>query len=195
MIRQIFKGVIMTLAPLLSVTSALADDNADSYNKALTKTHSKIIKNYETVPHIDSKGLSNMSPDEIILFDVREKDEYDVSHIEGAIWVDPDIDSSSFLQSYSDEIGDKIVILYCSVGVRSSRLAEKLKRQKTANTTARVYNLEKGIFGWHNEKRPLYHNTNTEKSSPTDYVHPYNFVWGRMVNRDELKSSEAASEE
>ena len=195
MIRQIFKGVIMTLASLLSVTSALAEDDAASYNKALTKTHSKIIKNYETVPHIDSEALSKMGPDEIILFDVREKDEYDVSHLEGAIWVDPDIDSSSFLQSYRDKIGNKTVILYCSVGVRSSRLAEKLKQRNEPNTPATIYNLEKGIFGWHNEKRPLYHKANTPQSSPTDYVHPYNYLWGRMVNRDELKRSEAASEE
>lgn len=177
------------------MSSAFATDEADSYNKALTKTHSKILKNYEAVPHIDSEDLSHMSQDEIILFDVREKDEYDVSHLEGAIWVDPDIDRSTFLQSYRDEIGDKTVILYCSVGVRSSRLAEKLKQLKAPNTPAKIYNLEKGIFGWHNEKRPLYHSVNSQQSSPTDYVHPYNFIWGRMVNRDDLKRSEAASKE
>jgi len=48
--------------------------------------------------------------------------------------------------------------------------------------SSKIYNLENGIFGWHNESRPLVVNSNA-----TDYVHPYNFVWGRMVNRKDLK--------
>jgi len=40
--------------------------------------------------------LSQMDEDSYIIFDVREKDEFEVSHIENSIWVDPSIDASSF---------------------------------------------------------------------------------------------------
>lgn len=177
--KQIKTTVFATflMSALLS-TSACADDTS---NKALVKTHAKISKNYEGVSHIDAQALSQMDEESYILFDVREKDEFVVSHIENSIWVDPSIKVSSFTQQYAELIGDKTVILYCSVGVRSSRLAEKLMSSMPETDKSQIYNLENGVFGWHNENRPL-----VSATSSTDYIHPYNRLWGRMVNRKSL---------
>jgi len=190
MIRLISTGLILLLVLLLSFNAAYAGDDMNE-NNALTKTHNKILKNYEDVLHIDADKLSEMKQEDVVVFDIREQDEFAVSHLEGAIWADPDIKASTFLKNYGEIIGDKAVILYCSVGVRSSRLAEKLQAEMTE--TAEIYNLEKGIFGWHNEKRPLYQTSITETVEPTDYIHPYNFVWGRMVNRGALKRTDISS--
>ena len=175
------KIIILTtcLIPFILSTSACADDTA---NKALDKTHGKITKTYEAVRHINSEALSSFDEESYLIFDVRERDEFAVSHIENSIWVDPSIDAASFYEKYAEQIGDKALVLYCSVGVRSSRLAEKLMTSGGPENSSKIYNLENGIFGWHNESRPLVVNSNA-----TDYVHPYNFVWGRMVNRKDLK--------
>ena len=125
-----------------------------------------------------------------MIFDVREAGEYAVSHIDGAVRVDPAITAEALLAQYGADMQDKTLVLYCSVGVRSSRLAQRLSNAAQFPQATPIYNLEKGIFGWHNEGRPLVM-ANGAVSSATDYVHPYNLFWGRMVNRKDLKRSKA----
>ena len=43
----------------------------------------------------------------------------------------------------------------------------------------RVYNLEGSIFKWANEHRPL-----VDRSGPASVVHPYNRIWGRLLDDD-----------
>jgi len=65
---------------------------------------------------------------------------------------------------------NKTVIVYCSVRGRSTHLAARSKAQLLEKGARDVVNLEGGgIFGWHNEKRPLVSATGT-----IDYIHPYN---------------------
>jgi len=42
-----------------------------------------------------------------------------------------------------------------------------------------IYNLEGSLFKWANESRPLVDNS----GSPTKLVHPYNNVWGRLLEK------------
>ena len=164
-------------------------DRVSTANTGLIKTHKKLLKDYERVPHISSEELMTMESEDYILFDVREKDEFMISHMKDAIWVDPSIDASSFMEKFRNEIGGKTLILYCSVGVRSTRLAEKLLASNTGMDVTQIYNLENGIFGWHNENRPIF-----QSQDSTDFIHPYNFRWGRMVNRKNLQRYETNGE-
>ncbi len=41
-----------------------------------------------------------------------------------------------------------------------------------------VQNLKGGIFRWHNQSRSLVNGSGT-----TDYVHPFNSEWGKLVKR------------
>ena len=161
---------------------AIASGSASTENKALEKTHVKISQNYKTVSHISASEVAERDETSYQIFDIRQKEEYQVSHIQNAIWVDPSISASSFYESFGPQLRGKAIILYCSVGVRSSRLAEKLMTGKSKNEVTTIYNLEKGIFGWHNESRPL-----THAGEVTNYVHPYNQIWGRMVNQKALR--------
>ena len=43
----------------------------------------------------------------------------------------------------------------------------------------RVYNLEGGIFEWANRGHPVY----DVRGNRTRGVHPYDRIWGRMLNR------------
>lgn len=183
--KSIKTAFVLAFCVLVPLTS-WANDIFSTKNKALTKTHTNIVRDYEIVEHINSEELSQMDNNNYILFDVRERDEFVISHIDGAIWVNPSMEVDEFIEKYSEQIVDKTLILYCSVGVRSSRLAEKLLKKVASPIITQVYNLENGLFGWHNESRPLIQKQdNSEKN--TDYIHPYNFIWGRMINRKELK--------
>jgi len=67
--------------------------------------------------------------------------------------------------------------VYCSVGRRSTELAERTKAQ-LLEKGADIVNLQGGIFGWHNENRPL-----TSAAGVTDFIHPYDEYWKRWVKR------------
>jgi hypothetical protein len=73
--------------------------------------------------------------------------------------------------------------VYCSVGKRSSHLAERLGPTLFENGAAGVYNVEGGIFGRHNDGEPL-----MRHASPTELVHPYNAYWSRYLKRRALTS-------
>jgi rhodanese-related sulfurtransferase len=107
---------------------------------------------------------------EAIYLDAREKAEYNVSHIENAIWVgydDFDIKTVKKLDK------SKTVVVYCSVGYRSEKVAKKL--EKAGFKT--VYNLYGGMFEWYNQGLPIVDN----QGESTDKIHTYNEKWGQWV--------------
>jgi len=118
----------LTLFTTLFFTSmnAYSGTKEQTSNKGLIETHSDISKKYKTVSHLKANDVAKMDENSYVIFDVREEEEHNVSHIKDAIWVDPSINASSFYEKFSQKIKGKTVILYCSVGVRSTRLAEKL---------------------------------------------------------------------
>ena len=105
-----------------------------------------------------------------LLIDVRTQEEYEVSHLPGAIWAETPSQIASALREVSDR---RAVVFYCSVGVRSSRAAAELVRSGRAN----VFNLQGSIFKWANEGRPLIANDRA-----VHVVHPYNERWGVLLN-------------
>ncbi len=143
----------------------------------LATVHDGIEIQFVQVAHIDGDSLSALRHESVVLFDVREVPEYSVSHLKDAIRVDPDMSAQDFVERYSDLSKGKTVIFYCSVGQRSSDLADRVQGDLISSGAKAAYNLEGGIFKWHNESRPLY----TSGTKPTAYVHPYDPVWGRMV--------------
>jgi len=159
-------------------TVAWAEDNA-----ALSQKHEKLIQAFPTVEHITAEALQGLETGSVMIFDVREVDEYEVSHIRQAIHVSPKISAENFLDQYRDAANGKTFIFYCSVGHRSSILAEKVQDKLIASGSGPIYNLEGGLFNWHNQNRPLV----TEQAESTDYIHPYNFYWGRMVNQKDKR--------
>ncbi len=84
-----------------------------------------------TIEHIDIPSVvENMSQpgNTQILFDVRTKEEFAVSHLPNAIRLDPDMDPRTFLDEYGDLLEQNQVLFYCSVGRRSTQLAERVTK-------------------------------------------------------------------
>ncbi|SNT16278.1 Rhodanese-related sulfurtransferase [Ekhidna lutea] len=123
----------------------------------------------KTVPLIKADSLKPKLAGVVIL-DTRSEEEYQVSHINGARFVDYDNFEVGQVSNISK---DTEVIVYCSVGYRSERVGEKLQKAGYTN----VKNLYGGIFGWKNEGFEVVGMNNL----PTDSVHVYNRLWGRWL--------------
>lgn len=130
--------------------------------------------NNDTVDYISVEELQEH--DNIIILDTRQWEEYQVSHLKNAIWA-----------GYDDFEMDKVVravpnkatpvVVYCSIGVRSEDIGEKLKRKGYSH----VSNLYGGIFAWKDKGYPVYN----AKGQVTEKVHAYSKYWGGLLTNAE----------
>jgi rhodanese-related sulfurtransferase len=128
--------------------------------------------NSESVPYIYVNELKTAG--ETIFLDTRKQVEYNVSHLKDAIWV-------GYKSFNEDDIIAKItdkntpVVVYCSIGVRSEDIGEKLQKLGYTN----VKNLYGGIFEWKNQGNSVY----KDSVSQTDSVHTFNKQWGKLLTQ------------
>jgi rhodanese-related sulfurtransferase len=108
-----------------------------------------------------------------IFLDAREPHEYGVSHIENALPVGYDDFEISSLTNVEK---NSPIIVYCSVGYRSEKVAEKLIEHGYTN----VSNLYGGIFEWKNQGFEV-----VDKNSSTERVHAFNKAWGIWLKKGE----------
>ncbi len=106
-----------------------------------------------------------------LLLDVREKEEYEVSHLKDAVLA---VSEREALKALEGIPPDRPVVLYCSVGYRSSEMAGFLQKRGFE----KVYNLEGSIFAWANEGKPVYRGEERVR-----VVHPYDRVWGKLLKK------------
>jgi 3-mercaptopyruvate sulfurtransferase SseA len=94
--------------------------------------------------------------------------------LKNAIWVGYNNFEISKINSVAFE---QEIIVYCSVGYRSSKIGVELTKFGFKN----VKNLFGGIFKWANEGRPLYND-----STQTVEIHAFNKKWGRFLTNPDL---------
>jgi len=143
---------------------------AEPPSQAMAAYTDTLKTKFPGVRTIAPSGLAAMEPSPLLL-DVREENEFAVSHLPGAVRAGRDP------VAQLRELGvksDAPVVVYCSVGYRSSVLAEKLQAAGFLN----VRNLEGSIFAWANEGRPL-----VNARGETAGVHPFNILWGRYLEK------------
>lgn len=121
-----------------------------------------------TAPTINVNELKNM--DNVILLDARARKEFDVSHLRGAIHVGEKSVDLNLLGNVKEE---DTIIVYCTVGYRSEKIAEKLIDAGYKNT----YNLFGGIFAWKNDDQEVVDNS----GRTTEKVHCYDKSWSLLL--------------
>ncbi len=127
-----------------------------------------------SVPLLGVDSLYRQAQDYIIL-DARTREEYEVSHIPGSVFLGyPDADPE-VMETLPK---DRPLLLYCSVGYRSERMAERLRK---AGFT-RVFNLYGSIFEWANRGYPL----ENGRGETTDTLHTYNRAWSKWVENPKV---------
>ncbi len=168
------KALILSLVVLFSVQTSFGQELVWS------NVLKDIRKRYPDVNQLSTDSLAIWLADEDrrqpLLIDAREPAEYEMSHLAGAIQIDPETTDFS---AFADLDKKTPIVVYCSVGYRSSKIADAL----TAEGFSNVSNLEGSIFTWANEGRPIVHD-----DTPTNTVHPYNKVWGMLLKK-ELRST------
>jgi rhodanese-related sulfurtransferase len=91
---------------------------------------------------MDSATLKQCLGDKnVVLVDVREPDEYQEAHIQGATL----IPLGSLSSEPMPEAAEKKLVLHCRSGKRSAYACEQLLAQ---SPELEVYNLEGGILAW-----------------------------------------------
>lgn len=139
------------------------------------KTLSKLLKQYNDngVPYISVQELA-MPDNKAVLLDARELTEYNVSHLKNAIYVGYDFFDVSKISALIKNKSTPLVV-YCSLGIRSEDVAEKLKKEGYTN----VKNLYGGIFEWKNDNRTVYN----AKEIETDSVHAFSQSWSKWLKK------------
>ncbi len=128
--------------------------------------------NDQTVPYVTVKELAGWS--DVLILDTREKREFDISHIRNAVFVGyKTFDIKTILRHHPDR--NKRIVLYCSVGIRSEDIGEKLIKAGYTN----VYNLYGGIFEWFQQDQPIFNSEN----NPVSIIHGYQPRYAKWLNR------------
>ncbi|MCX7546900.1 rhodanese-like domain-containing protein [Xanthomarina sp. F1114] len=134
---------------------------------------SELLKKHNThqIPYISVEELA-MPKTKAIILDAREYEEYQVSHLKNAVFVG----FNDFnLENTSKQIKNKqqTIVVYCSLGIRSENIAEKLSKAGYTN----IYNLYGGVFEWKNKGFDVY-DTNETK---TEKVHAFSPEWSKWL--------------
>lgn len=183
MVRRTSWGVIAAVATAAASAGAVLADGQqclEGLAREVARDHPRVGT---MIPEEFERRLGQR--EQPLVFDVRERAEFEVSHIPGAVHVDPDISVEDFMARYGELLDGRAVLMYCSVGVRSSILAARISREAMTRGAAGVYNLRGGVFAWHNTGRTLKH---APSRSATWKVHPYSRSWSRFLDFDNYVS-------
>lgn len=132
------------------------------------------VFNNGTVPYIQVSEA--VSKDSLVFLDTRKLEEFEISHLEQAIWVGYDQFDTQHLQNTIPNL-DSPIVVYCSIGVRSEDIGERLQEMGYTN----IQNLYGGIFKWKNSGYPVF----DVEGNETEKVHAYNRLWGRLLEKGE----------
>ncbi|MGY6647763.1 rhodanese-like domain-containing protein [Wenyingzhuangia sp. IMCC45574] len=156
-------GVLLFTILLSISVSAQHKTNNPKFDKMLNGLLS------HTVKEVTPEDVCNNK--EIIYLDAREKKEFKVSHIKNATWVG----FNTFkLKKVKDIPKDKKIVVYCTVGYRSEKIAEQLIKAGYKD----VSNLYGGIFEWVHKNQEV-----INKKGTTQEVHTYDSEWGQWLEK------------
>ena len=156
---------------LLLTNLACAQAPVDRPHLADKKFDSKVAQLIDfSVPVISVETLKQNKANYVLL-DAREKEEYNVSHIEDARFIGYKDFDDSRLEGVTK---DAKIVLYCSVGYRSEKIGEKLQKLGYNN----VYNLYGSIFEWVNQGNKVV----DKDGNVTQKIHTYNRNWSQWVD-------------
>ncbi|MBL4663707.1 MAG: rhodanese-like domain-containing protein [Flavobacteriaceae bacterium] len=139
------------------------------------KTLDKLLNQYNTrsIPYISVEELKmKMTSGLVTVLDAREYEEFAVSHIPSAIFVGYNTFSSEEIKTSITNKNQPIVV-YCSLGVRSEVIGEKLKKAGYTD----VRNLYGGIFEWKNKDYVVLNLEGNE----SDDVHVCSKLWSKWL--------------
>ena len=141
--------------------------------------------------HLKFRGVRQVTPEELVgwmrdryywadvlselrqvpplLVDARPEDQFTMSHIQGAVRLDP---VKPDLEVFTHVSRDQPLVVYDAAGVMGTAMVQGLNQAGFS----RVSNLDGGIFRWANEAHPI-----VSDSGAATKVYPVNWWWGRLL--------------
>lgn len=140
------------------------------------KTIEKTLERFNSgaIPYMVVEELKKDSVS--LILDTRKKEEFDVSHLKNAYWVGFEKFNVTKVQEQIPDTSTPLVV-YCSIGVRSEKIGEKLKAAGYSN----VKNLYGGIFQWKKQGGVVVDSLNQS----TERVHAFSKHWGKLLTNAE----------
>lgn len=159
---------LVALLPIALLLAAGCGGTSMSQLKALVRA------SFPGVPQMSVEELDRRLRDETppLIIDVREPFEYEVSHLPGAVHAQ----GKDIARQIADAEPERPIVLYCSVGYRSSAAVADLIQLNDPEIGGRVWNLEGSIFEWANSGRAVYRGENEVTE-----VHPYGRQWSNLL--------------
>lgn len=164
--------IVLAFAALATAAAAPADEERWEQTLRLVR------ETFPDVPQMSTERLAELleQGEDLVLLDARSEEEFETSHLQGALRAENFRSARDILEARGEK---PIVVVYCSVGYRSSRLARQLRSKGIDN----VFNLEGSLFKWANEGRPVHRGRQQVR-----FVHPFDEDWGELL--DEALRSE-----
>lgn len=110
------------------------------------------ISHAADTPRIDQASLLKRiekKDTSMVILDVRTPEEFAAGHVPGAINI-PYTHLPSRISEVADS-GDKDIVVYCTIGVRAERGAQRLRE----NGFTKLLHLDGDMKAWEAQKRPL----------------------------------------
>jgi rhodanese-related sulfurtransferase len=170
-ITQVAQAIILVLP--MSCAQSIPADKPDLKNADYDARLQRLLS--FSTPLIGVETLHEKLND-VYLLDTRSREEFEVSHIEGARYLGYRNLEESALEGVPKEAE---IVLYCSVGYRSEKIGNRLRDMGYTNVT----NLYGSIFEWVNHGYPVV----TPTGTATDSLHTYNQNWSKWVNEPTIK--------
>ena len=167
---------VLGLGALLLVGAACAKSLGGGEQMTWKSTKELVRTKFPSAPQLSVDDLARALEEDAppLLIDVREAREYEVSHLPGAVHAQGD----RIAELAKNAQPGQQVVLYCSVGYRSSREAEKLLELGVKNVT----NLEGSIFEWANDGHRVVRGAPGAEEL-VEEVHPFDDEWGTLLDR------------
>lgn len=171
--------LFVILALLIAIFAACRKSGSETHPTGSSNPEWPAMKKMvrEKFPDVTQMSTAELAgrlsqADRPLLIDARSAPEYDVSHLPGALRAENEAEALEALKGIGK---DRPIVIYCSIGYRSSMLARQLKQSGFEN----VKNLEGSIFEWANEGREV-----VRDNAVTRFVHPFDEKWGRLLDRN-----------
>lgn len=134
----------------------------------------RIDREFPSVAQISTGDLARRLErgEQIPLYDVRTPEEYEASHLPGAVLLEPETSGTDALRRVRAGEPSVPIVLYCSVGYRAAQMCETLAAAGWTNSVV----LRGSIFQWAREGRVL---ESHKRGHPL--VHPHSFSYTHLV--------------
>lgn len=114
-----------------------------------------ILNEIKTIKHkafviSSAKALQLSNNDEAIFVDIRDADTFKRSHIPSAVHVTTDQLTNKLIDG--TRFKDKVIVLYCDSGARSTEAVETLRKE---HPTLSLFSLQGGLNSWLQTNLPV----------------------------------------